>query len=215
MKRLTLISLALAAALTISPAAFAQAYDWGFDAGNGTVSVGGLLNVIEVGHTDQYDITSGTIGGIGQFVTGSRGTNSPSGTVYTGASPAGGFNFDNIVIPAPLPPTFDTLPLLNPYTVNGGLLFQLSGGGYIYITGTDTSCHESNFLGAIVDSCEGSYYFDDTAARGGPYRVFGDFSLTPVSVPEYGSISMLLLSIVALAGGFFCKAKHSGLLLSA
>jgi len=195
MKKLSLISLVIATALAISPAAFAQTYDftWGYTNNNATASSNGTFSATFVGG-DTYDITSGTIITYGDptingGVTTSGTSFIPTAGVYSvQTSPSGYFNFDNVL----------TTPA-NPLMDNDGLLF--------YVAGREVNIF-SNGPGP------GTYQFYDQSG----YNDFGNFSLSApslVSVPEYGAMSMLLLSIATLAGGFFFKTRNSGMLMTA
>lgn len=71
----------------------------------------------------------------------------------------------------------------------------------------------------IFANGNGSYYFFDDVYNGpGPDDFTpwqGTVSNGSLAVPEYGALSMLILSALALAGGFFFKARQSGLFLAA
>jgi hypothetical protein len=195
MKKLSLVSLAVAAVLAISPAAFAQSYDfnWGYTNNNATASSNGVFTATFAGG-DTYDITSGTIVTYGDPTINGGATTSGTSFIPTPGnytvqySPSGAFIFDNVL----------TTPA-NPLIDNDGLLF--------YVAGREVNIF-SNGPGP------GTYQFYDQSG----YNDFGNFSLSApslVSVPEYGAMSMLLLSIAGLAGGFFFKTRNSGLLLNA
>ena len=71
----------------------------------------------------------------------------------------------------------------------------------------------------IFANGNGSYYFFDDVYNGpGPADFTpwqGTVSDGSLMVPEYGALSMLILCALTLAGGFFFKARRSGLLLTA
>ena len=91
---------------------------------------------------------------------------------------------------APLPAVCSTL---------NGLLFTLANGDLVNVTGLGANDGPEM---SVIDST-GSRILDQGDDRY-VYRV-----------PEYGTLSMLLLSFVGLGGGFFFKARQSGLLLNA
>jgi hypothetical protein len=212
MKKLTLISLAVAAALAISPAVLlgqSENFTINIDnngielIGSGTISTAQTyLNVGGGTATDGYLVTSftGTLN-----VTGAPA----NGTVTFVPSTNDGGNFivdgviqaDDLLFPAN-----DVNGTASGYLDNSGLVVGV--GGY----------YANIFTGSSIYP----------GAAGLPYWVYysGGFNIptvpTPtdplvssVSVPEYGSLSMLLLSIAGLAGGFFFKTRNSGLLLNA
>jgi hypothetical protein len=67
----------------------------------------------------------------------------------------------------------------------------------------------------IFANGNGSYYFFDDVYNGpGPDDFTpwqGTVSNGSLAVPEYGALSMLILSALTLAGGFFFKPRQSGL----
>lgn len=85
-------------------------------------------------------------------------------------------------------------PGLDPLVDNNGLLFIDNG-----------------FEVNIYSNGSGNQYqiYDNQGVTQGG----GTFTLT--YVPEYGALSMLILSALTLAGGFFYKARQSGLFLAA
>ena len=169
------------------------------------------LAISPVASAQNYDFTytdaSAGISASGVLVV--SGTTAISGTItYLGevyALPAavtsGNFTYDNQVYPSGGPDGYLTI-------ANYGLLFS---------NATDTE--EINIFGGAFSyggsSGPGPYDFWVWTSGGGfnPTSDAGTFTLT--QVPEYGGLSMLILSLLTLAGGFFFKARQSGLFLAA
>jgi len=185
MKKLSLVSLVVAAALAISPVVSAQTYDFTYtDPANLDFGTGYLVLGASNGFGGYY-VTSGqiTFDGITYYqIPGS------------GLSPSGAFRYDDLFYPNSGP---------SGYLVDSiGLLFGNSGVNNLEINIWGTGSIPNYILWT------GLYNGD------WPTQDAGTFALAS-SVPEYGSLSMLFLSIVGLAGGFFFKARHSGLFLNA
>jgi len=238
MKRLTLISLACATALAISPAAFAQTYDFTFtsptiDITNGVITISSTP-VPEGGGVSSYDILSvsgnytdtGVLSGLG-IVNVPISLYPAWGTNSSQILSVSGWEFDNQFYPSANAPgtngaVFDV----------GGLFVNVGSTGYIAnlwagnisgepgssntytigqgIPGESSTNAFDTGIGISGSSSSGS----DGPSSGGSGGSSGGSSFV-ITVPESGSLSMLVLSIVALAGGFFFKARHSGLLLNA
>jgi len=205
MKKLSLISLAAAAVLAISPAALvAQQVDFTFTADDEAVGTG-IFNITEVGTSDVYQISliSGT------FTDTNRGLALSNESIaslypasYSSSSPTvvGSLPVyaDNLFYPTGGAPSINGSPaggVLDTY----GLLFTLANGDLVNVSGLGAN---DGPLMTVIDST-GSRILDQSDDRY-IYRV-----------PEYGTLSMLVLSFVGLGGGFFFKARQSGLLLNA
>jgi hypothetical protein len=198
MKKVILALFALATALAISPVASAQgSYNFTFTSGVNTDVFSGTL-------------VTGAAGGGGFNVTGGLSIGSDSFTIVDNASfPApstylcinGCGYYDNLFSP--------NGGAANLLTSTGGLLFEDASGMYINIwqngSGADTYGFwegSASRLAGIIGPQQGSSYWDT-----------GTFGIT--QVPEYGALAMLILSALTLAGGFFFKARQSGLFLAA
>jgi hypothetical protein len=206
MKKLSLISLAAAAVLAISPAALvAQQVDFTFTTDNGAASGTGIFDITEVGTSDVYQISliSGTFTdtnnglaltneSIASLYPASYSSSSPT---VVGSLPV---YADNLFYPTGGAPSINGSPaggVLDTY----GLLFTLANGDLVNVTGLGANDGPEM---SVIDST-GSRILDQGDDR---YRY---------SVPEYGTLSMLALSFVGLGAGFFFKARQSGLLLNA
>jgi hypothetical protein len=108
-------------------------------------------------------------------------------------SPSGWFNYDDQVsYPSSGPGTYlDTF----------GLVFVGSNPDELNIW--------ENGLGVATDS-----FYTETGGSLVIQTNNGTFTLTPSVVPEYGSLSMLILCAFGLAGAFFFKGRKSGLFMN-
>jgi hypothetical protein len=192
MKKFSLALLAIATALAIPSAALAQTFDFSFTSNDGTLGANGTLVAVQDGsNTLQYDATSGTINNVfGSDLLITSGLLTPASAPGVNTTSLDGkFFYDDQIFP-------NQDPLLS---TTGGLLFTTADGAEINIFATGTS--------------QGTYeYYDDQTGQ--YFDLSGNFALTEVSVPEYGTLLMLILCALTLAGGFFFKSKQSGLILN-
>jgi hypothetical protein len=181
MKRFSLVLLAIATALAIQPVALAQTDSQGWSESGLSVP----FNTIDVFvETPGITFNSGTVA----YDPGYTSTNAD----WTAA----GVN-----------PTF--------YTMTGS---DVPPGGIQYFT-TDVTGSVLALSSYTMDfySLEGTTVVDSASLTGssgsgwtpGPALGIANENTTPAAVPEYGSLSMLLLSLLALAGGFFFKVRRS------
>jgi hypothetical protein len=185
MKKFSLAVLAIAAALLMSQAVSAQNYDFTFSGGGVTAS--GEVNAPGTFGVTPGNATSGYIVDSGDPNLTGAGTlyASPNGTGVQTTSPSGFFYYDDTLYPGQ-----------NPSIDNNGLLFIDSGNG----------------LEINIYSNGGQGYYNIYDNGGFTSGNVGTFTLT--YVPEYGSVSMLILCAMALAGAFLYKGRQSGLFLN-
>jgi len=231
MKKLTLISLAVAAALAICPAALvAQTYDFTFtsptiDITNGVITISSTP-VPEGGGVSSYDILSvsgnytdtGVLSGLG-IVNVPISLYPAWGTNSSQILSVSGWEFDNQFYPGANAPG------------TNGAVFDV-GGLFMYVGSSSVSNpYIANLWAGNIDGEPGSpnsytieqgqlgvtnnLGYDTGIGLSNAAATPDDSNFNLTRVPESGSLSMLVLSIVALAGGFFFKARHSGLLLNA
>jgi hypothetical protein len=224
-----LASLAVAAALAISPVASAQAYNFDFSSGgitlNGTFATAATPNSANAPNTS-YTILSFT-GTFDDTITGVDGSISliplRSGVGAIG-SPAvaqnvqggGNLTYDNQFWPGGAP---DGTSAVFDYTNSIGLFVTPPGGPTdeysVFIwgnLGSDTySIYEAG-TGQSLTNLNGdpAPAENPTVAANLPFQGnVGGASVVYVSEP--GSLSMLALCLVILAGGFFSRMRQSGL----
>jgi len=193
MKKVILAAFVTATALAISPVASAQTYDFTYTDTSAGVSASGVLDVsgtTAISGTITYDSVTYAL---------LPGSATPPGYV---ASPSNAFDYDNQVYPSGGP---------------NGLL--TTTGGLVFSNASDTE--QINIWAGAFDGSPwggsngpGPYNFWVwTSGAYSPTSDAGTFALT--QVPEYGGLSMLILSALTLAGGFFFKGRQSGLFLAA
>jgi hypothetical protein len=192
MQKLSLVSLACTTALAIFPATLVgQTTDFTFTFHSElpTYDVSGSLMGTEIGNSGVYIITSGS----GTFT---DGASAPVDiTLYAApnvgvqnTSPAGFFYYDDLVTPGnPIGQILD----------NNGLLFTENGDTSIEI---NLYQNPSGLPGLNMDDGE-----DNVAGVITP----GTFN---ISVPESGSLSMLVLCGFGLAGGLFFRDRQPRML---
>jgi hypothetical protein len=185
MKKFSLAMVAMAIALVFTQAATAQNYDFTFNGGSITAS--GELYAPGTFGVTPGNATSGNIivsGDPNLTGTGTLFAN-PNGPGVEALSPSGFFVYDDTLYPGQ-----------DPSIDNGGLLF-IDNGNFLEIN--------------IYSNGSGAQYtlYDNTGFNTGGS---GTFTLT--YVPEYGSLSMLILCAFGLAGVFLFKARQSGLFLN-
>ena len=190
MKKVILALFALVTALAISPVVAAQNYDFTYTDTSAGVSASGVLDVsgtTAISGTITYDSVTYAL---------LSGSAIPPGNV---ASPSNVFDYDNQVYPSGGP---------------NGLL--TTTGGLVFSNASDTeqiNIWAGAFDGPAIGYPEtgpGPYNLWVWTSSGGysPTSDAGTFALT--QVPEYGALSMLILSALTLAGGFFFKAGQLG-----
>jgi hypothetical protein len=96
-----------------------------------------------------------------------------------------------------------------------GSVFDSGGGILIYTAGTNANTYANNettYGVNIWGNPGGSYNFFEESWPGN--GVSGGAQAGNANVPESGSLSMLLLCVLGLAGAFFYKGRQSGLFLN-
>jgi len=194
MKKVILALFALVTALAISPVASAQTYDFTYTDATAGIFATGVLGV------SGTTAISGTITYDGVTLALLSGSATPPAYI---TSPSGSIQFDNQVYASGGP---------------NGLLSTTGGLDFENATQTeDINIWAGAFNGSAWGGVNGSgpYNLWVWTSSGGysPTSGYGDFTLT--QVPEYGGLAMLILSLLAIAGGFFFKARQSGLMLAA
>jgi hypothetical protein len=214
MKKLSMVSLACATALAIFPAALAGQTTYSFNFSSPTITItGGLMTVsdsVAAGTTDGYDILSFT-GDYSDTLTGLSGAMSMSnpGVYGSPSSPVtssdGLWYFSNLLFPNSDAPIGTADVSDSP----SGILFDV-GSSEVNIAGIQG---RSDYL--IWESTDGAYSTGPgvIGSYGEVYDGSGS-TLAITDVPEYNSLSMVVLCGFGLAGGFLFKAKQSGVLLS-
>jgi hypothetical protein len=210
MKKLSLVSFAVAAALSISPAVLLgqnenftiSIISNGIDfSGSGTFWAATAYSAVPGGGTatDGYLITSFS----GSLIS-APGAPPALGavTLIPSTNPGGNFTIPGILADDLLFISNDVAGPGSGYLDNSGLVVALGGYEVNIFTGQSTS------LGPA----------------GLPYQVYfypGGYSaattINPtvsLSVPEFGSLSMLILCALALSGALFYKGRQSGLFLN-
>lgn len=187
MKRVFLALLAMATALAISPVASAQNYDFTYSDVSAGVYASGIIDV------SGTTAVSGTItfDGVNYALYPGSAT-APNYVV----SPSGAYYYDNQVYPSAGP---------NGYlSTTGGLVFINSGDTEEINIFAGPCCAQLGYS----QNGPGPYDLWVWTPTGGydPTSDTGTFTLT--AVPEYGSLSMLILSVLTLAGGFYFKARQ-------
>ena len=209
MKKVIPAILAIATALAISPVALVgQSTDFTINinddgillTGAGTISTAQSYNPGGSGAsaTDGYLITSfnGTISGSAP-ATGAATLLSTDPAPIPGSlflSPDGQFQVDNLLFPAN-----DVVGPGTGFFDNLGLLLSVGNYEVNVFTGQNIYPGPAGSPYQVVYS-SGYYTVTFTQVQNGG---------APVTVPEYGALSMLILSALTLAGGFF-KAAQSG-----
>jgi hypothetical protein len=210
MKKLTLLVVAIAMTLAISPVVSAQIYS--FDFTNPTISVTGTFTVTGRIGTDPLDDnfatftgtmtnTSGTPGGLSGAVT-LIGLGTDTTAYADMLSPSGLFLVNNQFYPDGNATSGGVSG--SAYLDYWGLLLTTTVSPADYPLGSTDEINiwsTSNGTYELEDEVNGSYV--DTALYGS------------VSTPESGSLYMLLLCVLGLAGAFFFKARRLGLFLNA
>jgi hypothetical protein len=191
--------LALGAALAIAPVASAQSYDFSFNTtlpgGNTTITVNGIFTVTPIVGSDVDAITAFTGNWVntdpndpaqGAFSLNLAGsTSTPGSYVY---SPSGSFITNNQFYP------------------NGdGTAGNAGAPSYFDDYGVllNVDGYEANIWGNGVSTYQSYDSFNETA--------YGTITVSPVTVPESGSLSTLALSALALGTALYFKARQSGL----
>jgi hypothetical protein len=189
MKKFTLISLAIATGLAISPVAFAQNYDFTFSADSGAITASGTLDAPGTFGVLEGNATSGNIvvAGDSNFTgTGTLYAN-PNVPGVQAVSPSGFFFYDDTLYPGQ-----------DPSIDNGGLLF-IDNGNLLEIN--------------IYSNAPGVNYelYDNTGFNSGGA---GTFTLT--YVPEGGAALLyVLLAGGACFGAMFLSRNRFANLASA
>jgi hypothetical protein len=204
MKRLPLVSLAFAVALTAcTPVLVAQ--DFNFTAtgieGNGqSVSVTAVITLSSLGG-GEYVATGAT----GTIVDPWGNTDTITGIVSAGSPGSVGyqnpFTFDNLVT---IPAAFSGLSSGESYFDSYGILFSTSSPGYNVIIGPDEYYNDGNYQ--YSDNGLGGSVSYPLSPPNGPYDTT-DVTIDITAVPESGAICMLFLCGVGLLAGFSCKAR--------
>ena len=215
MKKLSLVSFAVTAALAISPALLlgqSENFTISIDnngvvfTGSGTISTATTYSAVAGGGTatDGYLITSFT--GNLSFISPPAPANPP----YTGpvtlvpsTNPGGNFVVSDIMADNLLFIGNDVRGAGTGYFDNSGLI--VAGGAYYMniMTGQSIYPGSAGLPYWVFYNDNGTYQWQTDAT-------------TPavITVPEFDSLSMLILCILALAGAFCFKATQSGLFLN-
>lgn len=222
MKKLSLVSLACAAVLVITPAALvAQNFDFSSPGNNITIAGVFTLNASPNAanspyysytlasftgtYTDTLDGVEGTL----SLITPIGGTFASPDALEVGNGDV--YTYDDQYYPGGAPDApgavFDNANSI-------GLYVSPSVGPadeyYVFLWGNSNGSYE------VVDgyTASGSRYAGSPFPPGDSYGFFQNLPASGIFVPETGSLSMLALCVLGLAGGFFCKTRQSGLLLN-
>jgi hypothetical protein len=207
MKKVMLALLALATAAAISPVASAQSYNFNFS--DGTVTVIGTFTVSTApiaGYPGAELITSfsGTMTDTDPNFTSFDGPVSLQAGTAPFTSQSGEFTgVTNYFYPSGNATAEGASGLQ--YFDGGGLVLNIPGG---YGDNEWSLFAEGNGTYGSYPARDDDGYYD--YADNLPAS---DLQIT--RIPEYGALSMLILSALTLAGGFFFKARQSGLFLAA
>jgi hypothetical protein len=223
MNKVILTLFALSTVLPISPVASAQKHDFTYAGSDFAAS--GWLTISGAPSQDGIYENSGVL-------TWGGTTFSPAANPADGRQDLGSAgNFPNLGGTS----TFDYDDLFPTYGAKDtgldidGLLFErASGKEFINIWSNDKGNFDSFWT--VIDNRwnwrhrgHGGDPGDDGGCRDGRHREGGrncgnggnGGNPPPTHVPEYGGLSMLILSALALAGGFLSKTRQSGSLLRA
>jgi hypothetical protein len=199
MKKFALVLLALATALAITPAARADTWgDFNYTFTAGTITGTGIISGWELGSTNSWDITSGSllltgtvIDGYGKLV-----AVQSNGNFYTGGGTILTFN--------PLPDT-NLYPSQNPQIDNNGALtWDITSGigkGNGIVLWSNGPGDYGMFGGNWSPNIGSGVSFEATLRDS-------------VVTPEPGSLLLLGTGLLGLAVILFRKAKPSGLVLN-
>jgi hypothetical protein len=184
MKKSLLALLACGSALAIAPLAYAQTYDFTYVSGSNVAS--GQITITGAPAALGNDVISGSI--LYNASTLPLYQNPTPGNVST--SPLGAFNYDNVLYPLGSQGTY------------------LDGYGLLFANPIDTE--EINIWSNGTGFADSFYQY----VPGVGYVQQDNTGVFSISVPEYGSLSMLILCALVVAGAFFFKGRQSGLFLN-
>jgi hypothetical protein len=221
MKKLSLVSLAIAIALVIAPEMLtAQSYNFDFSSAGNDITITGIFttspsqnlanlpydsNTVTSFSGNFSDPSTGVVGSMSlvPLASGQDTLGSPS---FIEISNGDVYSYDNQFYPnsnAPGAP---------------GTVFDYANAVAVYISPAGGPTDE--YIAFLWGNPDGSYEVYDNNTKGSllpndPYMYFQNLpasSVTVSAVPEGSSSNMLVLSVLLLAGSFFYKGRKAGLI---
>ena len=172
-------------ALAITPLAYAQNYDFTYSSGANFAS--GQITISGTPSVSGNNVISGSI----DYNSTTLALYPNPSPLSISTSPAGAFYYDNVLYPLGSQGTY------------------LDIDGLLFTNPTDTEEINIWSNGATIND---SFYQFVPGLGYVQADNTGTFTLT--AVPEYGSVSMLIICALGLAGAFFYKGRKSGLFLN-